>query len=87
MPKTGNGQPPWRRLTGLGFEFFGAVFGFVLLGVWIDRRYDTAPRGVLICAALGIVGGLYHLVRAALATLDSAEQKNKDRKSRDDIER
>lgn len=63
-------QPPWRRLAGLGLELFGAVFGFVLLGTWIDRSYDTSPRGVLICAILGIFGGLYNLIRSAMKTLE-----------------
>ena len=70
MATTDDTRPAWRRTTGLGLEFFGAVFGFVLLGTWIDRSYDTSPRGVLICAILGIVGGLYNLIRSALKTLD-----------------
>jgi F0F1-type ATP synthase assembly protein I len=66
-------KPSWRRLTGLGLELFGMVFGFVLLGTWIDRRYDTSPWGVLICAVLGIAGGLYNLIRSALQTLKTSD--------------
>ena len=43
----------------------GAVTGFSFLGLWIDRRYGTEPRALLICAAIGVVGGLYNFVRAA----------------------
>ena len=73
MTRTEDPKPPWRRLTGLGFELFGTVFGLVLLGTWIDHRYGTGPRSVLICAILGIIGGLYNLIRSALVTLKSSD--------------
>ena len=73
MTRTDDPKPPWRRLTGLGVELFGMVFGSVLLGTWIDRRYDTSPWGVLICAIVGIIGGLYNLIRSALITLKSSD--------------
>ncbi len=79
-------QPSWRRLTGLGLEFFGAVFGFVLLGTWIDRSFDTSPRGVLICAILGIFGGLYNLIRSALKTLEPSAAAAKARRPAEDRE-
>lgn len=61
-------KPPkgWGRLASLGFEFTAAVAGFVLVGYWIDRHYGTYPRWILIGAVLGIVGGMYNLIRAAL---------------------
>lgn len=86
MATTEDPQPSWRRLTGAGLEFFGAVFGFVLLGSWIDRSYDTSPLGVLICAILGIVGGLYNLIRSALKTLHTSDSPALGRKSDEDRE-
>jgi len=52
-------------MAGMGFELAGAVAGFTFLGLWIDRHYGTEPRALLICAAIGVVGGLYNFVRAA----------------------
>ncbi len=52
-------------MAGMGFELAAAVAGFTFLGIWIDRRYDSEPWGLLICAAIGVVGGLYNFVRAA----------------------
>lgn len=46
-------------------ELAAAVVGCTLLGLWIDRRYDTEPWGVLIAGMVGIVGGLYNFVREA----------------------
>ena len=55
------------RLGGAGFEFAASVAGFALVGYWLDRHYGWRPWGVLTGALLGIVGGLYNLVKASLS--------------------
>ena len=57
----------WLRYSGKGFELAAAVVGFMLLGRWIGGHYGNARLGILIGAVLGIVGGMYNLVRASLA--------------------
>ena len=59
----------------MGIEFGAAIIGFVLVGYWIDRHYGCQPKGVLIGAGLGIVGGGYNLIRAAL---QASKQMNRD---------
>ena len=59
--------PAWLKLAGLGFELVAAVAGFSLVGYWIDRHYGSAPWGVVIGASLGILGGMYNLIRVSLA--------------------
>lgn len=59
----------WMRLASLGVELGAAVAGLTLFGYWIDRHYDSAPVGLLTGAALGLVGGLYNLIRSALRAL------------------
>lgn len=54
------------RLAAAGTELAGAVAGGSLLGYWIDRQLETSPWGLLIGASVGIVGGLYNLVRKAV---------------------
>ena len=69
MDERGPAEQPrvrWTRLAGMGTELAGAVLAFTLLGWWIDRKLETDPWGVLIGACLGIVGGLYNLVRVAV---------------------
>jgi len=68
----------------MGFELSASVVGFALLGLWIDRRYDTDPWGVLIGSLLGVVGGLYNLIRTSLRILNPGSSV---RKSEDDHER
>lgn len=56
----------WMRLSSIGFELVAAVAGFTLLGYWVDRHWGTEPWGVLIGALLGLVGGMYNLIRSSL---------------------
>ncbi len=62
-------------MAGMGFELAGAVAGFTFLGLWIDRRYGTEPRALLICAAIGVVGGLYNFVRAARLAAEAVHRE------------
>ena len=65
-PKPGQPPPsPW-RLAGLGMELAGGLIVFVLVGYWVDVKYGTDPWGVLIGASLGIIGGLYNMIRQAV---------------------
>ena len=61
----GRSRRPQMGLAGLGMELLAAVVGATLIGLWIDRRFDCAPWGVLIGAIVGIVGGLLNFIRAA----------------------
>ncbi len=54
------------RYAGMGFELAASIVGLTLAGLWVDYHFETRPVGVLIGAGLGIVGGLYNFLRAAL---------------------
>lgn len=58
-------EGPSAGLAGLGLELAAAVAGFSLMGYWIDHKFETEPWGIIICASIGIVGGLLNFVRAA----------------------
>jgi F0F1-type ATP synthase assembly protein I len=62
----GKDDPGWARYAGMGLELAGAIIGFTLLGYWIDAKFNTAPAGAGIGAALGIIGGMYNFFRQAL---------------------
>lgn len=73
-------KPPWVRLSGLGIELTAAVVGFTLAGYWWDRHYGTGPWGVVTGVALGMIGGMYNLIRRSLlATRSDTKKKNGDR--------
>ncbi len=62
-------------LAGLGFDLAASVAVGMLLGWWIDRRFETGPWGTLICATIGIVGGLLNFVRAGQRAAREAQRR------------
>jgi F0F1-type ATP synthase assembly protein I len=54
------------RLSSIGFEVVATVAGGALAGYWIDRHYRSAPWGLLIGSVLGLLAGLYNLIRETL---------------------
>jgi len=75
-----NGKPSWIRFSGIGIEFASAVAVFTVIGYYIDRHYDSSPTALLICIFLGLIGGMYNLIRESLnATRDfGKDSSNKD---------
>jgi F0F1-type ATP synthase assembly protein I len=67
------GFPGWVRYSGTGLELAGAVAGFALVGYWVDRHYGTEPWGIVSGLVLGIVGGLYNLVKQSLQAVQEAK--------------
>lgn len=61
------------RHLGIGLELAAAVAVLALLGWWVDRHFGTAPWGVLTGALIGMIGGMYNMVRAALEATRSPE--------------
>ncbi|MEM7050937.1 MAG: AtpZ/AtpI family protein [Acidobacteriota bacterium] len=57
------------RFLGVGFELAASVAGLTLLGYWIDRHFGSEPWGLLIGLTMGLVGGLYNMVRGTLAAV------------------
>jgi F0F1-type ATP synthase assembly protein I len=60
----------------VGLELAGATAGLALLGYWIDGKYGTAPWGILGGVIIGIVGGLYNLVRESMAAAREARSED-----------
>jgi len=66
----------WIRYSGIGIEVAGAIAGFALIGYWVDRRFGTTPWGLLGGLAIGLVGGVYNLVRESLAAVQEAAEED-----------
>jgi ATP synthase protein I len=83
-PKVPRGKDPTSqlRLTGLGFELVAAIAGGALLGWWIDKQLDSSPKWLITLSVIGIVGGLYNLIRSALSA--SRDARVEDEGSRDE---
>ncbi|MBI1369695.1 MAG: hypothetical protein GC162_13700 [Planctomycetes bacterium] len=53
---------PW-RFMGAGLELAGVIGLMAAIGYGIDRYFGSDPWGVMIGACLGLVGGLYNLIK------------------------
>lgn len=63
-PESGGG---WQGLAGIGFELVAAVGGLTLIGYWWDRHFGSRPWGLLTGAILGLIGGMYNMIRQSLS--------------------
>ena len=68
--------PGWVRYSGVGLELAGAMAGLAFIGYWIDRRFDSAPWGILGGVVVGLVGGLYSMVRQSLEAAREAKAED-----------
>jgi F0F1-type ATP synthase assembly protein I len=66
MPEEPKPGSDWSRLSSIGFELVAAVGGFIFVGYLWDRHFGTSPWGLLTGAVLGLVGGMYNLIRQSL---------------------
>jgi len=73
--------PNTRRLAGIGFEFAAGVAGFVLVGYWVGKYFDRIELGVVIGAVLGLIGGMYNLIRVTLAASRGAAYRKRNSNS------
>jgi F0F1-type ATP synthase assembly protein I len=68
--------PGWVRYSGVGLELAGATAGLAFVGYWIDHRFGTQPWGILGGVVIGLVGGLYNLVRESLEAVREAKTED-----------
>jgi F0F1-type ATP synthase assembly protein I len=80
---TSRRYPGWVRHSGVGLELAGATAGLALIGYWVDGRFGTRPWGTIVGVVVGLVGGLYNLVRESLEAV--REAKAEDDSARDDV--
>lgn len=78
MPNDKRGRPSWIRYSSVGIEFASALVVFTLLGYWVDRHYESAPWGLVIGAALGLIGGTYNLIRESLDAFKQSEASDRE---------
>jgi F0F1-type ATP synthase assembly protein I len=65
--------PGWVRHSGVGLELAGGTAGLALLGYWIDGHFGTRPWGIIGGVVIGLVGGLYNLIKESLQAVREAK--------------
>ncbi|MBI1371421.1 MAG: hypothetical protein GC159_01480 [Phycisphaera sp.] len=65
MASKGNGPNPM-KFAGIGLELAGVIAVLTWIGYGVDRWLDSAPWGLIGGALIGIVGGLYNVIKDVL---------------------
>ncbi len=68
LSKFDNNDPDrsWMMYIGLGTQLAATVVLMVLLGVWLDGKFNTRPVLTVIFSFLGVVSGMYNFIKTAL---------------------
>ena len=64
----GSGQPeksPW-SYAGAGLQFAATSAIFAFMGYYLDRRFGWTPWGVITLSCIGVIGGMYLLIKESL---------------------
>ena len=62
------------RLSGLGFYIVVCIVGGIVLGVWLDKIFDTRVLFLLIGLLLGSVAAFYGTYRLVVPLLGDDDQ-------------
>jgi len=62
------------RYAGIGLQFAVSVLLFLYAGQWFDRRFGTAPWGVLLGVLVGASAAFHSMYRRLMADLERDER-------------
>ena len=74
------------KASTLGWEISIPIIGGPLLGVWIDGMRGTAPRYTLIFLVLGVLTGVYFLIRYIIAEYREMKREENKQENGNDID-
>jgi ATP synthase protein I len=73
-PKKESGKNAW-SYAGIGIQFAATTGFFAFMGLYLDRRMGWTPWGTVTLTLIGLIGGLYLLIKDALK--DNKDPPNK----------
>ncbi|WP_255361761.1 AtpZ/AtpI family protein [Formosa sp. Hel1_31_208] len=51
-------------LSGIGFEMGAIIYGFVMLGKWLDRTYNDGEKlYIIFCTLFGVAASLFIVIK------------------------
>ncbi len=66
QPEDENNLRSLGNYLGLGMQLAVTVAAMVLLGYWLDKKFQTSPWLTLIFSFLGILSALYNFLKTVL---------------------
>lgn len=64
------------EFAGIGLQFALTILVFVFVGIWLDRRFGTAPWLLILCVFAGAGGGFFSMYRRVTAAQRDAKHQN-----------
>ena len=58
-------KSPW-SIAGMGFQLVATTLLFAGMGYLLDREFGWSPWGLVVMTLIGMIGGLYLLIKEAL---------------------
>jgi F0F1-type ATP synthase assembly protein I len=52
---------------GLGVQLAATIVIMILIGDWLDKKYQTSPIYVLVFGLFGIFAGMYNLLKSVVS--------------------
>ncbi|MCH8325052.1 MAG: AtpZ/AtpI family protein [Bacteroidetes bacterium] len=68
QPEEENNLRSLGNYLGLGIQLAVTVSVMVLLGYWLDNKFQTSPYLILIFSFLGIISALYNFLKTVIKT-------------------
>jgi len=65
----------WYRFMGMGFYIAGCIVGAILLGLWLDRKFGTAPVLLLVFLVLGLIVAFWGVYQTLLPIIKGNNNK------------
>ncbi len=65
------------RLLGVGFYIIACIIGGVVGGLWLDRRFDTAPILLMAGLILGLVAAFWGVYQMLLPIINDNKRERR----------
>ena len=63
------------RLVGVGFFIGGSIVLGVVVGLWLDNKFNSEPTWVIVGLFLGLVIAFYGVYRMLLPLMNNKQDK------------
>lgn len=63
------------RLIGVGFYIGGCIVGGLLVGLWLDSKFNTSPILVIVGLLVGLFLAFYGVYQMLLPLLNNKREK------------
>ena len=81
-PKEDSGKSPW-SYAGTGIQFVATAGLFAFMGMYVDAKLNSSPWATVGLSMLGVIGGLYLLIKDAIKRNADPPPKSRNQSPKD----